>query len=693
MISVDQLPSEFLQNIWDKQIRLRQGVRLQANSDGHFLVADEETERYFHCSERAYEYLESLQKGISLAEFQKSHDLTVDECLTIEPLLLKLINYKMLDGLTPEKEQWSFRKILTQPIAVKIPLFNPQRTLESFAWLGGFLFSFKFLAVFIGLLVTVMVQLPSHWNGVLSHWEGRFFELSNWVLMALAYVVLKALHEMAHGLAVTHYGGRVKEFGLFFIVFMPLPYVNTSASYLFPKKVQRVLVGCAGMQVEFALALLAIMGWIHIDPGLMRDFLFNVAFVGSFSTLIFNINPLMKFDGYYILSDLTGTVNLNERSKQMLGSAMAKFLFGIEISSISARGESWLPLYAAMAIPYRFFIAITIATYLLGKFFAFGAILAVWALFSMLVFPVIKSGINLQALAKVQGKSVRAWAVFLGLLCFTYFLIAIANFDFSSSHRSLATLAPESQIRTASDGKIEQILIADKSNIDHSQLFLQLSNPELAAELAIAKADLREFQASLRKVQLKDRVRASSLQEQIELQLHKVAELKQQIASLDVYVPGAGQLILEPSIAQGAYLSRGDLVGYLYKPGLVRLTVVVQQHEWERIQSQFESAEVIFDSDPAKSYPATLLDIKPAGRIELPSRFLGSQLGGDILVDGREDKGTRALQPFFELEFVVYMNGVNFNPGLGIVRINYQEMPLLSYILADIHKEMLQKLQ
>jgi len=692
---VKELPSEFLQKVWDQPIRLRQGVVLQQNEDGHFLVADAESDRFFYCNKKAYLYLMALNTGTSIAEYSAERRLSLENCLELEPLLLKLINFQMLDGLSPVKVPFSFKSIIIQPFAIKIPLFNPSKLLQSLKWLGKFLFSSSFFVLFSLLLCWVSIQVFTHWGEIQFHWESRFFEASNWGLMALAYIVLKALHEMAHGLAVTHYGGRVRECGLFFIVFMPLPYVNTSASYLFPKRSQRVLVGCAGMQLEFTLAMLAIIGWLNLETGLAKDFLFSVAFVGSFSTLIFNLNPLMKFDGYYILSDLTGVINLNERSKQILGSKVKKILFGI-VSNASKdhfNTKSWMPLYAGLAIPYRFFIAITIAVYLLSEFFAFGAILAIWILLSMLVIPVVLGGINLLETAKKQGRSLRLITVTSGFLGTAYILSAMALFNFSSSHRALATIPPHSQIRVNAEGVIKQIKLADRDYVDGSQLLMEIENRALMTELEREKASLLEFQASLRKVRLQDLVMTASWQEKIEVQKNKVKELEQQVLALEVYLPREGHLILEPGVLSGAYLSRGDLAGYVYSPGAINLIALVQQHQIQRIKSEFSDAEVVFDSNPERAYIAKLLSIKPVGKRYLPSSFLGSAKGGDIIVDGTDKQQTKALEPFFELEFEVQVDDLKYNPARGVVRINYQEMSLFNFYFADIRKEILQNLQ
>ena len=177
------------------------------------------------------------------------------------------------------------------------------------------------LAPFLWLLVVLpaMVLAAQHWQELSASASDRILAADNIVLLALTYFVLKALHEFGHGFAVKAFGGAVHEFGVMFLVFAPVPYVDASAASEFRSKWRRALVGAAGMIVEVFFAALALYVWLAVEPGLVRALAFDAMVVAGVSTVVFNGNPLLRYDGYYILADLLEIPNLAQRGHPLLG--------------------------------------------------------------------------------------------------------------------------------------------------------------------------------------------------------------------------------------------------------------------------------------------------------------------------------------------------------------------------------------
>src|SRR4029077_13640502 len=174
-------------------------------------------------------------------------------------------------------------------------------------------------------------------------------------MMSVSFLVLKALHELGHGYAVKAFGGTVHEIGIMFLVFAPMPYVDASAASEFRSKWQRALVGAAGMLVEVFIAALALYVWLAVEQGLVRAFAYNVIVVAGISTVIFNGNPLLRYDGYYILSDLLEIPNLAQRATRYWGHLVYSYLFRTEGQEFSGTpGErAWFLFYAPSAFAYR----------------------------------------------------------------------------------------------------------------------------------------------------------------------------------------------------------------------------------------------------------------------------------------------------------------------------------------------------
>src|SRR5262249_25831426 len=185
-------------------------------------------------------------------------------------------------------------------------------------------------------------------------------------IIALTFPVVKAMHELGHAFSLRAFGGEVHQIGLMFIAFFPVPYVDASAAAMLPSKAQRILVGAAGMMVELVLAALALYIWLISEPGIVRAVAYDVIVIAGVSTLIVNGNPLLRFDGYFILSDLIEIPNLAQRSSRFWGRLIMRWLFGLrspDIDQGSPAERAWYAVYGPAAFAYRMFILISLSLF------------------------------------------------------------------------------------------------------------------------------------------------------------------------------------------------------------------------------------------------------------------------------------------------------------------------------------------
>jgi putative peptide zinc metalloprotease protein len=194
-----------------------------------------------------------------------------------------------------------------------------------------------------------------HWNELTQDIGNRVLAPENLLVLGLVFPLLKAAHEFGHACAVKAWGGEVHEMGVMFLVMMPVPYVDASAASAFAQRRQRVIVGAAGMAVELCIASAALLFWLDMQPGLPRAVLFNVMLIAGVSTVLFNANPLLRFDGYYILSDLIDIPNLRQRAQQYLGAVLQRGLFGIANDAVQAtpREAAWFLFFSIASFIYR----------------------------------------------------------------------------------------------------------------------------------------------------------------------------------------------------------------------------------------------------------------------------------------------------------------------------------------------------
>ena len=148
--------------------------------------------------------------------------------------------------------------------------------------------------------------------------------------MVALFIFTKICHEMGHGLMCKRFGGIVPEVGIMMLVLFPVPFVDATSSWNFPPNGVGYWWGGAGMIFELALAGIAAMIWLYAEPeSLTRQLSYNMVFMASVSTILFNANPLLKFDGYYMLSDILEIPNLYDRSKKHLQWLVQRYAYGM----------------------------------------------------------------------------------------------------------------------------------------------------------------------------------------------------------------------------------------------------------------------------------------------------------------------------------------------------------------------------
>jgi len=244
------------------------------------------------------------------------------------------------------------------------------------------------LWIVAGSVLGLLVLRELLGTGLTQAFDVTAIRGDRWALLFVCYLLAKSLHELGHGLTCRHFGGECHEIGVIVLVFSPTLYCEVSDSWMMPNKWHRIAIGAAGMWVESILAALALFAWWFSRPGLFHHLCLNVFFVSTITTVIFNLNPLMRYDGYYMLSDLLEIPNLADKSRTMLRNSFAHLCLGIETREdpfMPQRGRGWFVLYAIASTLYRWFVlfGITLFLYTVLKPYELQSIGVTMAWFSM----------------------------------------------------------------------------------------------------------------------------------------------------------------------------------------------------------------------------------------------------------------------------------------------------------------------
>jgi putative peptide zinc metalloprotease protein len=377
------------------------------------------------------------------------------------------------------------------PMSIRLPLLHPDAWFERQAPLARALFSWPVLALWLAIVAPAAVLAWQHWTALTENLSDRVLSASNLALLWFTYPAVKAVHEWAHGIAVKAWGGNVREIGLMFIIFTPVPYVDATSSYSFPSKWARAAVAAAGIMAELVLGAVAVYIWLMAEPGLLTALAFNVVLIAGVSTVLVNGNPLMRYDGYFIACDLLELPNLAQRATAYWAYLLDRYAFGAREAQppVGASGERWLLfLYGAVAPVYRLLITVGLIWFVAGEYLFVGAVMALVAAWSALVMPLWKGWKHLTESASLVRRRTIAMRRAVLAAAVAGAFIGLVPVPFNSLHHAVVWLPDEAIVRAESPGHVAQVQRAPGSIVAPGQPLLALDNPALTAEVDSAAA-------------------------------------------------------------------------------------------------------------------------------------------------------------------------------------------------------------
>ena len=496
--------------------------------------------------------------------------------------------------------QWTSR--VSNPLAMRLPLFDPDPFLQRTAWLVAPVFTRLAAVLWLCLMAVAIWLAAANWQDLTATASDTALLGGNLLLMSLLYPIIKLLHELGHGYATRHWGGEVREVGFLILLFVPVPYVDASQSLAFASKWQRAGVASAGILVELTLAAVALIFWLNAEPGLAREAAFNILLIGSVSTLVFNGNPLLRFDGYFILSDLIEIPNLGLQANRYFWHLVQRHLLKIRHLADPPRdlGERlWLLGYAVLSFVYRTLIVVAIAIYIAGRFATVGLLLAIFALFTAIVWPLLKGGWFLARSPLLMRLRQRAVLVSLGaaaLLMLVLFAVpmpyvTVANGVFWPDARSI--------LRADAEGFVAEVLVPPGATVVAGQPVLRLEDPTLDSRLEVASSDVRQLELEAGAVRMTDRVQALMLDQQLIYACQRLADLQDIAAHLTLNSPAAGQVYLPGDSADlpGRLVRKGEALGYVWPVAAPVLRVAVHQAEAELVRTRTVAVDFVLKRD------------------------------------------------------------------------------------------------
>ena len=438
-----------------------------------------------------------------------ANDLALLQFLTVQGQRLKA----RYDAVRQKKAKKPFLyNLANQIFFIRFSLFDPDRIFGRMAKPLWWMWTRTTLWISLAIILAATLVFLRNYTHVAAA-LGNLFSFHNVLLMWASTFVIKSIHELGHGLTCKHFGGEVHEVGVMSLVFTPYFFVNVSDSWVMPNRMHRILVSAAGIYVELIFAAFATFFWAIVQPGAMKDFLFNIIFIASVSTIIFNANPLMRFDGYYILTDLIEVPNLQAKSRALIQHQINRLLFG---ASKKEGALSRLPLpkkrfwlfytYAVLSWIYGYYVIYMLAVFMEPHLKPFGLEgLANWfsalALTSWVIMPLIAFYKSLELkredwqphgrLRRLTAIAATAFGIF-GAACFLPVELTIKR-------AGAVQLAEPDEIRAERPGFIEEIFVKEGDKVAARQKIALLRDREIEQTLIATEGRFKMAEAEVQR--------------------------------------------------------------------------------------------------------------------------------------------------------------------------------------------------
>ncbi len=573
------------------------------------------------------------------------------------------------------------RQIFGNPMAIRIGLWDPDSFLNRIAGLIRWIWSRWGALLWLAVVLPALALVPTHWSELSHNFADRILAVDNLAVLYMVFPVIKGLHEMGHATAVKAGGGEVHEIGVILLVLLPVPFVEASAASAFRSKYRRAMVGAAGMAVEVFIAALAFYLWLLVEPGLTRAVLFNVMVIASVSTLIFNGNPLLRYDAYYILSDLIEIPNLSMRSARYWVYLAERYVIGAwELLPPDATfGEkAWFLFYGAASTAYRVFVTIVIALFIASRFFFIGVVLALWAVAAMAVLPVVRGALYLSSNPRLQGRRDRTIAVVISAVAAISVFVIFVPLPSHTEVEGVVWLPDRFLVRAEADGVLKDYLARPGDRVAAGEKLVRLEDRALTVERELDADRVLELKAAAQVETASDRVRAALALKRLEYARQDLAIVSGRLGNLETAAKTSGQFVVsQPEDLLGRYFRKGDLIGHVIGDVDPIVRVVVPQDSVDRVRAATDRIRVRVVDDPGFTWKGRIVRAVPGGEELLPSRALAFEGGGDIATDPRDTKSARALGRVFQFD-IALLGGrqMKYFGERAYVRFEHQDEPL-----------------
>lgn len=667
-------------------------------SERSWIVKDPLALQYFRLREPEYCVLKMLDGTNSLRDIQQRlirlFPERVVRLVDVQQLIGSLNRQGILLSNSPGKaaplleqagklQRQKALKLFSSALSLRLPGLDPEPLLGRLYPLTRWFFS-RWCTVFcLSLGVAAVALLLGNLDEFLRRLPEfqQFFALQNVVALGLLLMVTKTLHEIGHGLFCKHFGGECHEIGLMFLVLMPAMYCDTSDSWRLPSKWHRMAIGAAGMYVEILLAALCTFVWWYTHPGWLHYLCLNVMFLCSVSTVLFNGNPLLRYDGYYILSDWLEVPNLSQKARSAMLSKLRVTFLGMEpvpSRQLPRENITLFAIYSVLSVIYRWFVLMMILWLLSVMFEPYGlqaighfliglslvGLIGVpfWKLFRFFSYPGRRRQVNKKRMI-----------VTLTLLAGFLAVVFLVPFRYHVTAHLVIQPSEAQRVYVAIPGVVSRPEVHPGQHVAAGQLLAKLENVQerirlekIRGQVAVLENEisrlnqLNQLSALVAPTVISKQVELTGMRNQLELQRERLESLQLRSNRAGIVVPPPN-VFAKSSVAgepggwsgtpfdtktYGAYLDQGTWFCSVAEPDRWEAVLMIPQSDVQLI-AEGNDLRMMLDEYPGDWLHGTLIRAA-SERVDHLPRELTRIAGGPLAGSAGDDSGDQPLLDYFQ---------------------------------------------
>lgn len=720
------------------RVRVRPDLVAQYQShqgQGYWLVKDPLALKYYRFEEEEYVLLQQLDGRQSLcdlqAEFSRRYAPQTISLTELHHFLARLHQHALVVSDAPgqgvhliarhrQQRSQRRRKVLANLLWWRFSGIDPHRLLGTLNRYGGWLFTPAAMLLAVGWMLSALLLVVVEFEEFRLRLPAfqDFFGPSNWGLLAVTWMATKVVHELGHGMACRRFGGECHEMGVMLMLLTPCLYCDVSDSWMIPSKWRRALVGAAGMYFELILAATCTFLWWFTHPGTLHYLCLNVMFVCSFSTLVFNANPLLRYDGYYILSDLVEVPNLRQKGQAALQQVLARWFLGSSPPPGQGvtSGTPGLALFGLASVVYRWLVTISILLFLSTVLAPFGLqslgqLAACLIGLGMALAPFRQLAKFLRTPGSLQRMN-KTWS-FATLTSATAGLAALLLWPWPHYVHCPVLIQPREAATVYAEvsGRLHQLHVRPGEYVESGQPLATLDSLDLG--LTVTELDMRRRQLETRQTHLIQR----SLQD--EAAAMEVDELARTLAAVDeqfqqrldewenlvLRTPRSGWVIpvshvprnsspdqlrrwgghpLEP-INLGATLAEGEALCLIGDPADLRATLIIQQSDLEFLQPG-QPVRIFLRSLPGSRFDSQLEYVSRRALQVIPGS-LTAKAGGRVVTSTDPQGRERPVEKMYQASTDKLLLPASVVPGVtGSAKVYVGQTPFIARLWRLAHR-------